>query len=80
MYTFVKAIVYLALFVVAIGAGSFFWWVSMFGKSAVHEILAGVYLLVGVACVAGIGVMAAIDHMADRMAQRLPKPRPKTAD
>ena len=42
------------------------------GKSAIHEILAAVYLLIAIVCVAGLGIICAIEQMTSR----LPKPRP----
>ena len=66
-----------AVFLLTLGAIWSAGWcafVSLFGKSAIHEILAAVYLLTFAVCIAGLGLIAAVDRAADR----LPRPRPRT--
>lgn len=61
------------LVVGALWSGGWCFFVSVMGKSAIHEILGAVYLLIFAVCIAGLGVIAAIGETTER----LPKPRPR---
>lgn len=61
----------IALWLCAIGSALFWLYVGRHGTSAVHEILGGIYLLITILCIAGIGVIAAIDHLASRAEKHL---------
>lgn len=56
----------------ALWSAGWCFFVAVAGKSAVHEILGAVYLLIFAVCIAGLGIIGAIDLMA----KRLPRPRP----